>query len=87
MKKDMRTEIAAYQGGNPVDSTPTKKAGGDKSKATPRKRKNASGEGEDGTPKKRGRPKKQSPVVTEEEESEGAMPIKGEPKEDVNSSA
>lgn len=78
LKKELKAEMDG--------TTPTKKAGADKPKTTPRKRK-AKGSEDEETPKKRGRSKKSSPVVTEESEAEGegAMMIKGEVEEEIGS--
>ena len=82
LKKTLKPEIDAIKAGTPLTSAATtpKKATPKKS-ATPRKRKsagvNGDGDGEEATPKKRGRPKK----VVETEEEPGDV-VKEEVKEE-----
>jgi len=81
LKRELKSEFESIKAGNPVDSTPKKKAADATPKSTPRKRKAAAGEDGEETPKKRGRPKKGAAKSEEPVEDEAEMVVKDEPED------
>ncbi|KAH7091256.1 hypothetical protein FB567DRAFT_577172 [Paraphoma chrysanthemicola] len=85
LKRELKGEFESIKAGNPIDGTPKKKgASGDGTpKSTSRKRKGKTDgeEGENASPKKRGRPKKNAAATAEAQENvEEDINIKAEPE-------
>lgn len=81
LKRELKGEFESIKAGNPVDSTPKKKAADATPKSTPRKRKAVAGEDGEETPKKRERPKMGAAKSEELVEDESEILVKEEPED------
>ncbi|KAH7081543.1 hypothetical protein BKA63DRAFT_599873 [Paraphoma chrysanthemicola] len=88
LKRELKGEFESIKAGNPIDGTPKKKGtsgdGTPKSTSKKRKGKTDGEEGENASPKKRGRPKKNAAAAAEaEEDIDEEMGVKTEPDGDA----